>query len=306
MSLRIYLAFATLCVIWGVPYFLIKVALVDLSPACIAWTRITLGALVLAPIAWRRGALQPVLRHKRAILAFAVAELVIPFSMIAIGEQWVASSLAGILMATVPLTVVLIAPFFGVHERLGPRRVLGLFIGFSGVIALLGVDAGQDARLWFGVFAMTFAVIGYAVGPLIVQRHLAGLDEMGAIAASLVVASIILLPFAVATAPSQMPSTVSIASVIVLGLVCTALALTLFFYLIHAAGAARAALVAYVNPAVASILGVLVLNEPFGIHTVAGMAMILFGSWLASSRNQEAGSGQAHKGTQSGTQTSTT
>ncbi len=284
MSWRIYLAFATLCLIWGVPYFLIKLALRDLSPACIAWTRITLAALILVPIAWRSGALKPVLQHKRAICAFAIAELVIPFSMIGVGEQWVASSLAGILMATVPLTVVLIAPFFGVHERLGARRIAGLFVGFSGVIALLGLDIGNDPRLWLGVAALLIAVIGYAVGPLIVQRHLAGIEELGAVSASLVVASLILLPFAIGTAPTHLPSTLSLVSVAILGTICTALALMLFFYLIHAAGAARAALVAYVNPAVASLLGVLVLHEPFGVHTIAGLVMILIGSWLASSR----------------------
>ncbi len=206
--------------------------------------------------------------------------------MIAFGEQWVTSSLAGILMATVPLSVVLIAPFFGVHERLGARRIAGLFVGFSGVIALLGLDIGQDPRLWLGVAALMVAVVGYAVGPLIVQRHLAGVEELGAVAASLVVASLILLPFAFATAPTQMPSPLSLTSVAILGIVCTALALVLFFYLIHAAGAARAALVAYVNPAVASLLGVLVLKEPFGVHTIVGLVMILIGSWFASSRER--------------------
>ncbi|HMN47117.1 MAG TPA: EamA family transporter [Povalibacter sp.] len=289
MSWRLYLAFAALCLIWGLPYFLIKLALRDLSPACIAWTRITLGALILVPIAWRSGALKPVLKHKRAICAFAIAELVFPFSMISIGEQWLSSSLAGILMATVPLGVVLIAPLFGVHERLGPKRIAGLFVGFSGVVALLGLDLGHDPRLWLGVAAMAVAVSGYAVGPLIVQKHLAGIDEIGAVAASLVVASLILLPFAIATAPTHVPSTLSLVSVAILGTICTALALMLFFYLIHAAGAARAALVAYVNPAVASLLGVLVLHEPFGIHTLTGLAMILVGSWLASSRGGEEG-----------------
>ena len=284
MSLRLYIAFAALCLIWGVPYFFIKLALQDLSPACIAWTRITLAALVLVPIAWRRGALKPILQHKGAVCAFAFAELVIPFSMIAVGEQWVTSSLAGILIATVPLSVILIAPLFGVHERLGPRRIAGLFVGFSGVVTLLGLDLGQDPQLWIGVGALLIAVMGYAIGPLIVQKHLAGIDELGALSASLAVASLVLLPFAFATAPTQMPSALSLTSVVILGLVCTAVALLLFFYLIHNAGAARAALVAYVNPAVASVLGVVVLNEPFGAHTVIGLVMILFGSWLASSR----------------------
>lgn len=298
MSMRAWMVFAVLCLIWGVPYFFIKLALRDLSPACIAWLRITLAAAVLIPIAWKRGVLRPAFGHIRAVAAFAVAELVIPFFLIAFGEQWLTSSLTGILIATVPLTVVLIAPLFGVHEKLGVRRIAGLAIGFSGVVALLGFDAGHGPMLWLGVASMLGAVIGYAVGPLIVQRHLAEVDELGALAASLAIASLILLPFAIASAPAAMPSSLSIASVIVLGLVCTALALLLYFHLIGIAGAARSSLVAYVNPAVAALLGVVVLNEPFGISAAAGLGMILGGSWLASSRAQQHGAETSIQGSE--------
>ncbi|HEY6642030.1 DMT family transporter [Povalibacter sp.] len=286
MSWRASVTFAVLCVIWGVPYFLIKLALVDLSPACIAWGRITLAAAILVPIAWKRGVLRPAMRHKTAVFAFAIAELVIPFFLIAFGEQWLTSSFSGILIATVPLTVVLIAPLFGVHERLGLRRMAGLALGFSGVVVLLGLDTGHGPMLWLGVGAMMIAVAGYAIGPLIVQRHLSGVDELGALAGSLVMASLALLPFAIASAPVRMPSSTSLISVAVLGIVCTALALLLYFYLIHAAGAARASLIAYVNPAVAALLGVLVLDEHFGINALVGLIMILAGSSLAGSRSQ--------------------
>src|SRR5262245_15102632 len=138
MSWRTWTIFATLCAIWGIPYFLIKLALEDFSPAVVAWGRITLGAAVLVPIAWQRGVLKQAYARKRAIAAFAAAELIIPFLLIAQGEQWVSSSLTGILIATVPMIVVLIAPLFGVKETLSLRRVVGLGIGFCGVIALLG------------------------------------------------------------------------------------------------------------------------------------------------------------------------
>src|ERR1044072_3202160 len=121
MTWRAWATFAALCAIWGLPYFFIKLALQELSPVCVAWGRITLAAIVLVPIAWRRGSLQRACAHKGAIIAFAVAELVIPFSLIAMGEQWISSSLAGILIATVQLSVVVIAPLFGVKERLAAR-----------------------------------------------------------------------------------------------------------------------------------------------------------------------------------------
>src|ERR1044071_3160343 len=151
MTWRAWATFATLCAIWGVPYFFIKLALHDLSPVCVAWGRITLAAIVLVPIAWRRGSLQRAFAHRGAIIAFAVAELVIPFSLIAMGEQWISSSLAGILIATVPLSVVVIAPLFGVKERLGALRIVGLAIGFCGVVAIVGLDTGHGPMLWAGV-----------------------------------------------------------------------------------------------------------------------------------------------------------
>jgi drug/metabolite transporter (DMT)-like permease len=287
MTWRTWATFAALCAIWGLPYFFIKLALQDLSPVCIAWGRITLAAVVLVPIAWHRGSLHKAFAHKAAVIAFAVAELVGPFSLIAMGEQWISSSLAGILIATVPLSVVLIAPLFGVKERIGALRIAGLAIGFCGVIAIVGLDTGHGPMLWAGVVCIMISVAGYAIGPLVVERYLSDVDELGAVAASLVVASILLLPLAVWSAPDHVPSTLSLTAVAALGIACTALALYLYFYLINVAGAARASVVAYINPAVAAVIGVLVLHEPFGVATAVGMVMILFGSWLATGKSKE-------------------
>ena len=282
MTWRTWITFCVLCVVWGIPYFFIKLALTDLSPACVAWSRITLGAAVLVPIAWHRGVLLPALRHKGAVIAFAFAELVFPFSLISIGERWISSSLAGVLIATCPLIVVIIAPLFGVREHMSARRLFGLFTGLVGVVVLLGLDSISGPQQWAGVACMAVAVVGYAVGPLIVERHLSDVDELGALAASLIVASIVLLPAAILTTPQATPSPLALTSIAVLGLICTALALLLYFYLINAAGAARASVVAYISPAIAALLGVLVLHEPFGIGIAAGLALILFGSWLGT------------------------
>lgn len=289
MTWRAWATFAALCAIWGVPYFLIKLALPELSPVCIAWGRITLAAVVLVPIAWRRGVLQRAFKHRIAIATFAVAELVVPFSLIAMGEQWISSSLAGILIATVPLSVVVIAPLFGVRERIGALRMIGLAIGFCGVVSIVGLDTGHGPMLWAGVACMMVSVAGYAIGPLVVERYLSDVDELGAVAASLVVASIVLLPLAVLSAPTQVPSALSLTAVAVLGIVCTAIGLYLYFYLINVAGAARASVVAYINPAVAAVIGVLVLHEPFGLSAGVGLAMILFGSWLATGKSKGVG-----------------
>jgi drug/metabolite transporter (DMT)-like permease len=270
--------------VWGLPYFLIKLALVDISPADLAWGRVALGALVLLPIAWKRGALRSVAAHKRAVVAFAFAELIGPFFLISMGERWISSSLAGILVATLPLTLILLSPAFGLREPLGTRRLIGLAAGFIGVVVLLGIGSVHGLTAWAGVGCLLLATLGYAIGSIIVQKHLSNTDELGAVAVSLGIASIVLLPAALWAAPGHLPALLSLVSVAVLGIVCTAFALQLYFYLIRRAGAARASVITYINPAVAALLGVGVLHEPFGLAGGLGLSLILLGSWLSTSR----------------------
>jgi drug/metabolite transporter (DMT)-like permease len=282
MSWRGWGAFAALGIIWGVPYFFIKVSVQELSPVVVAVGRVTLGASILLPIAWRRGALQSLGAHKAAIVAFALVEFAIPFLAISFGERWIDSSVTGILIAMVPLSIALIQRFFGVHERLGWWRILGLGLGLIGVAALLGFGTIAGPLGWAGVACMLIATMGYAVGPLIIQRHLSGLDPFGPLAASLAVASMVLLIPAVLTLPTRMPSAPVLASMAMLGLVCTALAMLLMFYLVGHAGASRATVITYINPAVAALLGVFLLHERLGWGGILAFVLILLGSWLAT------------------------
>ena len=282
MSWRAWGAFAALGIIWGVPYFFIKVSVQELSPVVVAFGRVTLGAMVLLPIAWRRGALRSLGRHKAAICAFALAEFVIPFAAISYGERWISSSVTGILIAMVPLSIALIQRFFGVHERLGLWRILGLGLGFVGVAALLKFGTISGLLGWTGVACMLAATLGYAIGPLIIQRHLAGLDPFGPLAASLAAAGVVLLIPALLSLPARMPSTQVLASMAMLGLVCTALAMLLMFYLVGHAGASRAAVITYINPVVAALLGVSLLHERLGLGGILAFVLILLGSWLAT------------------------
>jgi drug/metabolite transporter (DMT)-like permease len=282
MSWRGWGAFAALGIIWGVPYFFIKVSVQELSPVVVAFGRVTLGASILLPIAWRRGALQSLGAHKAAIVTFALVEFAIPFSAISFGERWIESSVTGILIAMVPLSIALIQRFFGVHERLGWRRILGLGLGLIGVVALLGFGTIVGPLGWAGVACMLIATMGYAVGPLIIQRHLSGLDPSGPLAASLAVASMVLLIPAALTLPARMPSAPVLASMAMLGLVCTALAMLLMFYLVSHAGASRAAVITYINPAVAALLSVFLLHERLGWGGILAFVLILLGSWLAT------------------------
>ncbi len=282
MSWRGWCAFVALGLIWGVPYFFIKLAVQELSPFVVAWGRIVLATLILLPIAWHRGALRSLGRHKTAIFAFACAEFVIPFSAISLGERWINSSVTGILIAGVPMTIALLSRFFGLHERLGAWRIAGLAVGLVGVMALLGFGTISGPLGWAGVGCMLLATLGYAIGPLIIQRHLGDLDAIGPLSASLGIASLVLLVPAMTTLPQQLPSFVALSSIAVLGIVCTAVAMLLMFYLVSHAGASRASVITYINPAVATLLGVLILREHLGVGGVTAFVLILLGSWLAT------------------------
>ena len=276
------MAFVALGIIWGLPYFFIKIAVQEVSPLLIAFSRVAIAAAILVPIAWRRGALRGMGKHTAAICAFALAEFAIPFSAISFGERWISSSVTGILIAMVPLSVTLMQRFFGVNETLGGPRIIGLGLGFVGVAALLGTGPISWPLGWVGVACMLLATLGYAIGPLIIQRQLQGVESIGPLAASLLVASLILALPAALEIPASLPSARAVLSIAVLSTVCTAIAMLLMFYLVQNAGASRATVITYINPVVSTLLGVVVLHEHLGVGGFLAFLLILLGSWLAT------------------------
>ncbi|MBS1863607.1 MAG: DMT family transporter [Actinobacteria bacterium] len=283
MSRRAWGAFAAISVLWGIPYLFIKIA--DdggMPPLDLAWLRVALGAAVLVAIAWRAGTLPALRGHGAWLLAFAIAEIAIPFPMIAAGEKKVASSTAAIVIATVPLLIALLSLRFEPSERVVGRRLLGLLVGLVGVAALVGVDVSGDGGELLGVGAVLVASCGYAIGPLILKRKLGGLDPTATMGVCLTIAAVILGPLAAFDLPAQAPTVAAFASVAVLGLFCTALALVLMAILIAAAGPSRASVITYINPVIALALGVVFLSEEPGAGSLVGLALILVGSWLST------------------------
>jgi drug/metabolite transporter (DMT)-like permease len=280
VSARGWALFAAVSVIWGMPYLFIKIGVEELSPGFVAWSRVALAALVLLPLALKTGALRGL--PLRWLVAFAAVEIAIPFPLIGFGEQRVSSSLAAILIAALPLVVAFMALRFDHAERPTPTRLAGMVIGLGGVAALVGIDIGGRGPELVGAGAVLCATLGYAAGPLIVKRHLAGADPLGPVTAAMGIASIMLLPFGIGDFPSEVPSTDVVASVIVLGLVCSALAFLVFFRLIAEVGPSRATVITYVNPIVALALGVAILGEDVTAGAIAGLLLILAGSWLAT------------------------
>ncbi len=283
MSARTWLLFAAVSVIWGIPYLFIKVAVdADVPPAFVAWSRVALGAVVLIPIALKRGALRGLEEHRLAIAAYAACEIAVPFTLIAVGEEYVDSSLAAILVASMPLMVGLLSVRFLPEDRPTGLRLVGLFIGLGGVVALLGIDIAGESDELLGASLILVAALSYAAATIIIKRGLAQLDPLGPIAAGLAIATVALLPLAIAAPPTEVPSGDALWSIGVLGVVCTALGLLLFFQLIAQAGPSRASVITYVNPVVAVLLGVLLLDEVLGAVPIAGLALILIGSWLST------------------------
>ena len=280
MSRRGTILFAAMCVIWGLPYLLIKVAVRDLTPATLVFFRTAIGATILVPIALARGELRPVLTRWRPLVAYTVVELAIPWVLLSTAEQKLPSSLSGLLVAAVPLVGALMA--WSIHDRegLGRRGVLGLFVGLAGVAALVGFDVtGANAG---SVALVAFVVLGYAAGPLILAHALGDLPSLGVVAWSLVLCAAIYTPIGLTHLPAHTPPAHVIEAVVVLGVVCTALAFVVFFHLIGEIGPVRATVITYVNPAVAVVLGVVFLHESFGVETAIGFALILIGSVTAT------------------------
>src|SRR5215212_733342 len=257
MTRRGLVLFGAMCVIWGIPYLLIRVAVRDLSPSALVLARTAIAALLLLPIALARTELWPTFRRLRPLLAFAAMEIGIPWVLLNDAEQEISSSLTALLIAAVPLIGVVIAASTG-GERFGRESLLGLALGAVGVAAIVGVNVE-------GAGAIPIAEVGlvsvcYAVGPVILQRWLADLPALGVIAASLALVAVAFVPIAAFSLPAEMPGGKVILSVLGLAIVCTALAFLLFFALIAEVGSVRATVITYINPAVAGVLGfVLVL-----------------------------------------------
>ena len=292
MSRRAAALFLTLGVVWGIPYLLIKVALDELSPAQIVLARTAIAALILLPLALAQGAVRPVLRHWRWLLVFAVVEIAIPWVFLGSAETRLPSSTTGLLVAAVPLAGVALAFVTGHAERLTPVAWLGLGLGIVGVAALVGFDVGGSDL--GAVAAVGVVVVGYAAGPAILSRPLQGLPGIGIMASALTVTALVYVPVVLLSdgVPTTVPSGNVVASVLTLGVVCTAAAFMLLFALVGEVGPVRATTITYLNPAVAVIAGAVVLGEPVTIWTVIGFVLVVTGSYLVNRGGRPAPAGE--------------
>jgi drug/metabolite transporter (DMT)-like permease len=286
MTRRGVVLFALMSVIWGIPYLFIRIAVSEITPATLVLARTALAAAILLPIAVARVDLRPILARWRWVVAFAAVEIAIPWVALGSAEQHLSSSLTGLLIAGVPLVGTAFALATGGADRLGRAGLLGLLIGLVGVAAIVGGDYSASDPTAF--LQVAVVVVGYAVGPAILARRLGGLPTVGVMALSLALCAIVYIPIAAVQLPSVVPSTNVTFSVVVLAVVCTAAAFLVFAALIDEIGPVRATVITYINPAVAAVLGVLVLHETFSPPMAIGFALVILGSTLATRTSRAA------------------
>ena len=275
-----------MCVIWGVPYLMIRVAVRELAPVTLVFGRTAIGALLLVPVALFRSDLRPLVARWRPLLAYTAIEVAIPWVLLARAETKLSSSLTGLLIAAVPLVGAVVVTLTGEREQLGSRRWAGLFVGIVGVAAIVGLNLGVVNAP--AIVEIALVAVCYAVGPIILSRRLAGLPALDVVAASLVLTAVAYAPLAAVRWPSSLPAGRVLLSVVGLAVLCTAIAFLLFFALIAEVGPVRATVITYVNPAVAAVLGVSVLGEHVTWGMGVGFVLVLTGCVLATGRNPEA------------------
>ena len=293
MSRRGWVLFALMSVIWGIPYLLIKIAVEGVSVPVVVFARTAIGAAVLLPLALRgrtvggpMGLVAELRPYWKPLLAFATIEMIVPWWLLSDAERHISSSMAGLIIAAVPVLAVVMSRLFGVTERLSATRWTGLALGFAGVAVLVSPELGGGQP--GAIVEVLVVALCYATAPLIAARRLNDVPALPMTAACLGFAALLYTPAAIVTWPSSTPSGRVLAALAALAVICTAIAFIVFFALIREAGPSRALVFTYVNPAVAVTAGVLVLDEPLTGTIIAAFALIIAGSILATARQRAA------------------
>jgi drug/metabolite transporter (DMT)-like permease len=282
MSRRNWFLFFFVGFIWGIPYLLIKVAVEDLSPPVIVFARVAIGAAILIPIAMKRGSLMPAIKAWKYVIPYAIGEMIGPWFLITAAEQNMTSGLTGLLVATVPIWTTIIASMHGDKTVWHHKRLLGILVGFIGIILVVGIESFSGRQSIVAIAMVIVASIGYAWAVTMVTTKIPHIEPISINGVAMVFTAIVYLPFALIYAPDKAPSVEALSSVLALGLFPTAMAFILFFQLIKDIGTARGSLVTYLNTAFAVILGVIILSEPFTLGIAIGLPLVLIGSYFAS------------------------
>jgi len=272
-----------LSALWGLAYLLIEIALEGFPPPAVVLGRVALAAAVLVPLARRRGAFDGLRKRTGVLVAVVLMQSTLPLVLLTYGQQGLSAGLAGIITGSQPLFVAALSYRLDPSERpRGARGAAGLTIGFVGLVLLFATDLTATGALLGGGVLVTAAALSYALGSIALHRTLTDAPALGVAATAMIVSTTALaVPGSLSLAAAQ-PSARAVAGLVALGLLCTALTLTLFYDLIARAGPATAALAFYLSPAIAAVLGALLLGEDITPTTATGLAAIVTGSALAA------------------------
>ena len=279
---RGWVLFGAMGAIWGVPYLFIKVAVEHVEPPVVVFGRTIVAVVPLLAIAARAGAIRPALRRWRPLLAFATLEMAIPWILLTSAERELPSGLTGLLIACVPIVGAIAAFTLGDRDALRPRRLAGIALGLAGVGLLVAADLGGTGTPWVSVVEVLLVCVGYAVAPFIAARRLRDVPDLGVVSLSLAFVAVVYAPIAWFTRPRSAPPAEVWWAILALGLLCTAVAFVVFFRLIATIGPARSTLITFINPAVAVVVGAVVLDERITLATVGGFALVIAGCWFAT------------------------
>ena len=285
MTRRSLLLYAAVGIVWGIPYFFIAIASQSFSTPSVVWMRVVIGTLFLLPLAIKRGVLRETLKNWPWVLFFAVVEMVGPWYFITEAERYVSTSLVGLMMTTIPfISAAIMGIFLGDKAAGHPVTITGLVVGFAGVISLIGIDALSGHIEVGPTLLLVATAVCYSIAPIVANRKMPTTSTLGVIAVSMAMVAVIYTPSVLTSLPADIaagPSVESWASILVLGIVCSALAFVLYFALIKEVGPRRSTLITYLNLLVAALLGVLFLAEPITPGILVGLPLIVVGSYLA-------------------------
>jgi len=283
MSRRALFHFAVSGLFWGIPYLLMKVAVRDIEPAVIVCGRVLIGAAILIPIAMHQKVLMDAIRGWRYVLPYAIFEMMIPWILITNAEKQISSGLAGLLIATVPIWSTIFASMTGDKTVWHSKRLVGMLVGFIGLIGLVGYESIIGSSDPLSIAMMLLAAISYSYAVNMISQKLPEVSGIAINGLAMVFTSIAYAPLMIVQFPEvSTVSKESAASLLALGVFSTALAFISFFIVLKEIGPARASIGTYVNTAVAVVLGVMILSEPLTIGIIIGLPLVMIGSFLAS------------------------
>ena len=286
MSRKSLFHFALVGILWGIPYLLMKVAVEDFPPAAVVAGRTLIGASILIPIAIYRKKFKGAVLGFKFVAFYALLEMIGPWILISTAQQKINSGLAGLLVSTVPIFATIIISLRGDHSVWQFRRIIGIVVGFLGLILVVGIESLTGSADLLSIAMVLIASVSYAYAVIMILANLPLVDGIAINGLAMAISTVFWGPVAIAQWPSNI-SMNSALSLIALGIFSTAFAFILFFKLIEEIGPARGSLVTYVNTAVAVVLGVIILKEPLTIGIVIGLPLVLIGSYLASKKSQE-------------------